>query len=153
MERTQPRVAYIEPDRIPGAPYGPPAPASQRAAQRLSAQCPLTRAQLSRLRALLGAIEDGLKNGAKFRWSQGERELNMRLLSRAGAELMTKTGLAKAGLVLKRGQQPLGTAYYGAPLQLHAELYLVGVQTKAVQRASGLAAARGAHRTEASHAS
>lgn len=103
------------------------APAGQ---QHLVEQPALTRKQITRLRELLGVLDESLTNKTMFRWGEGARVLNTRLLRRAGVELMTKTALAKTGLEPKRGQKPVGTGYFGVPLQVHAELYLVGVQTK-----------------------
>lgn len=54
----------------------------------------------------------------------------MWLLAQIGFVLVSKTKLEKGGHRLKRGVKPVGAAYYGSPLRLYADLYLLGVQTE-----------------------
>jgi hypothetical protein len=92
---------------------------------------PLTKEQISTLRELLGIVADSLKKGGvPFRWGEGVRIRWTKLLGRAGVVLMTRTALARQGLEPKRGAKPVGTAYFGAPLQVQAGLYVLGVQTR-----------------------
>lgn len=119
----------------------------------------LTRDQITKLRELLVVIEDCLKNKHAFRWGEGVRIRWTKLLQRAGVELMTRTALARLGEEPKRGSKPVGTAYFGAPLQVQAELFIRGVQTRPKATAAnppvlrdGEASATANHRRRGPHA-
>ena len=96
----------------------------------VSPEEPLTRKQILKLYELLREVEGSLRYKRGFRWGQGVRGTWTKLLKRAGIILLTRTALAKRGLEPKRGAVPVGTAYFGAPLKVHAELFVLGVQTR-----------------------
>lgn len=73
---------------------------------------------------------DGATGAKPFVWGEYERESKMHLLSQIGFVLVSKTKLEKGGHRLKKGAKPIGTGYYGSPLRLYANLYLLGVQTE-----------------------
>ena len=95
-----------------------------------SDDAPLTLSQMRRLHALLQLLLTCMHNKERFRWGEGCRVQWTRLLASAGVHLMTKTALAKQGLEPKRGCSPVGTGYFGAPLKVHAELFIKGIQTR-----------------------
>jgi hypothetical protein len=47
---------------------------------------------------------------------------------RLGITLVTATGAKKRGYRLKAGAKPVGEAYYGASLQIYADLYVLECQ-------------------------
>lgn len=61
--------------------------------------------------------------GEPFRLGEAKRLSFMKTLESLGIELMTMTQAKQKGLKPRRGQKPLGTAYYGAPLQINAPLW------------------------------
>lgn len=63
-------------------------------------------------------------------WSEGERVTYSRMLRGLGLHLITATAAAKQGLRIKRGAQPIATGYFGAPIQRHAELYVLELQCR-----------------------
>lgn len=70
-------------------------------------------------------------SGAKpFYWGETEAKSKMAWLARAGFVLVSKTKLEKGGHRLKKDAKPVGRAYYGAPLKVKADLFLLGVQTE-----------------------
>lgn len=86
------------------------------------------RRQLERLQALAQDIINGL-NGKGFRWGDGERSAYVPIAERRlGITLVTATGARKRGYRLKAGAKPVGEAYFGAPLQLYADLYVLECQ-------------------------
>lgn len=87
---------------------------------------------LGRIAYCKGALEELLAgaSGAKpFYWGETEGQSKMAWLARAGFVLVSKTKLEKGGHQLKKGAKPVGRVYYGAPLKVKADLYLLGVQT------------------------
>lgn len=78
----------------------------------------------------LKELLDGATGAKPFRWGEYEREQKVWLLSQIGFVLVSKTKLEKGGHRLKKGAKPVGAAYYGSPLRLYADLYLLGVQTE-----------------------
>lgn len=84
------------------------------------------------IQRVLTDVAQGLE-GNRFTWGSGQREHWVPLLERVGMTLRTKTQITKMGYRLKRGAQPVGRAYYDAPLQRYAELYLIEYQCVAVQ--------------------
>src|SRR5690348_17207685 len=65
-----------------------------------------------------------------FSWGNAERDSKMAYLSRLGFVLVSKSKLERGGHRLKRGVKPVGRGYYGAPLRVWADLYLLGIQTE-----------------------
>jgi len=99
------------------------------AAQR---EAPLSKSQIKRLAELLTLIHCALDGGATFDWSDSERRPYMKLLHRAGVELVAKTTIKLRGHTLKRDAKPVGTACFGLPRRppfLRTDLYVLGVQT------------------------
>lgn len=68
--------------------------------------------------------------GASLRWGQMEASYKRSIAAELGIELVTKTAAEKRGHVLKRGAEPLGSIYFGAPISRHAPVYVLGVHTK-----------------------
>lgn len=62
-------------------------------------------------------------SGEPFKLGEAKRLSFMKTLESLGIELMTTTQAKRHGLKPRRGQKPLGTAYYGAPLQINAPLW------------------------------
>lgn len=84
--------------------------------------------QLQRIQAVAQLIINGLA-GKPFRWGDGERSAWQPLAEhRLGVTLVTITGAKKRGYRLKAGAKPVGEAYYGAPLQIYADLYVLECQ-------------------------
>lgn len=85
------------------------------------------REHILRLHELLGIVLKGL-DGHPFTWGNGQRLAWTPLLKEAGVTLVTKTQIEKRGMKLKRGAKPVGCAYFGAPIQRYADLYVLEVQ-------------------------
>lgn len=85
------------------------------------------RRRIQRLHELLGTVLKGL-DGQPFTWGNGQRMAWTPILREAGVNLVTKTQIEKRGLRLKRGAKPVGWAYFGAPIQRYADLYVLEVQ-------------------------
>jgi len=84
--------------------------------------------QLQRIRVVAQMIIDGLA-GKPFRWGDGERSAWQPLAEvRLGITLVTATGAKKRGYRLKAGARPVGEAYYSAPIQHYADLYVLECQ-------------------------
>ncbi len=98
----------------------------------------MNRSKLRVRRDLLVAICDALDNGKTLSWGSGERTSKSRVLRELGIELVTKTGARKRGLRIKRGATPVANGYFTAPLQVYADLYIVGVQTAEVPQSGDL---------------
>ena len=98
-------------------------------------QKPMTRARITRLHTASGEVRAGLA-GSPFQWSESERKRNEPILAAAGVELLSQTAIEKRGHVLRRGARPVGTAYFGAPIQRYTPLYVLHVQTRPKSEAS-----------------
>jgi hypothetical protein len=86
------------------------------------------KAQLQRIQMVAQLIINGL-GGKPFRWGDSERSAWQALVEhRLGITLVTATGAKKRGYRLKAGVKPVGEAYYGAPLQIYADLYVLECQ-------------------------
>ena len=72
-------------------------------------------------------IADGLR-GAPFRWGEGERRHYVAKAAALGVTLVTVSGAKKMGRALRKGAKPVGTAYFGAPIRRHADLYVLECQ-------------------------
>jgi hypothetical protein len=88
----------------------------------------MTRKQLIVLRELIHEILQGL-NGNKFEWNQGQRYNWVPILRKAGITLVSATQLKKHGYRLKNRQNPVGSAYFGAPIQRQVDLFVLEIQT------------------------
>ena len=71
-----------------------------------------------------------------LKWGDEERRRTCELLTAAGVHLVTPTGIEKAAHRLKRGARPVVRAYFGAPLQRYADLFVLGIQTVPVRGSS-----------------
>ena len=98
------------------------------------------KAQLQRIQSIAQMIINGLA-GKPFRWGDGERSAWQPLAEvRLGITLVTPTGIKKRGYRLKAGVKPVGEAYYGAPLQVYAPLYVLECQCVPLSAPAGKAA-------------
>ena len=90
--------------------------------------------ELTRLEYIRGAVSEllGGLNGTPFRWGDAERSSKEPILSKMGFVLVSKSKLERGGHELKRNAKPVGQAYFGAPLKVWADLYLLDVQTHRV---------------------
>jgi hypothetical protein len=86
-----------------------------------------TKQKLERIHELIGKVLSGLE-GKPFAWGDGQRNAWISMLQEFNITLVTQTGLKKRGYRLKRGAKPVGSAYFGAPLQIHADLYVLQIQ-------------------------
>ena len=104
-----------------------------------------TKAQIVKLRARvtdsLDMVLAGLA-GTPFDWSASEHQRRVHELGLLGVRLMTETAIERSGHGLKRGAQPVGKAYFEAPICKWRGVYVFGVQTRAKK-------ARGAEETRA----
>lgn len=66
--------------------------------------------------------------GNRFSWGQGQRRAWVPILAKIGIILVTKTQINKRGYRLKRNQKPVGTVYFGAPIQCNAEVFILEIQ-------------------------
>lgn len=83
---------------------------------------------------LLQMLTDGLA-GKPFQWGEGESMNYFPIARQLGCTLKTKTAIERAGMALKRNAKPVGSAYFGAPIQKQCDLYIVEAQAKAVSDA------------------
>lgn len=89
-----------------------------------------SKAKLKSRAEALSELNRAVQDGATLRWGDGVRAQKLRLLRDLGVELVTKTSATKHGHVIKQRQTPVANAYYGAPLQRYADLYVLGLQTR-----------------------
>lgn len=94
----------------------------------------LSRSQLVRLAQLLTELAAALVNKQPLRWGEGNRLQWTRLLRKAGVVLLTRTQLRRQRHEPKRGASAVVLGYFGAPIQRHAELYILDVQTRLIRR-------------------
>lgn len=85
--------------------------------------------RLERRKRVAGEIIDGLQ-GRPFRWGDGTHSAKRPLLEELGVTLVTETRLRKIGRAVKRGARPVGSIYFPAPIQRHADVYVLECQTK-----------------------
>ena len=81
------------------------------------------RERVATTRHWLDVLERAMAGEQPFRLGEAKRLSFMKTLESLGIELMTTTQAKRSGLKPRRGQKPLGTAYYGAPLQINAPLW------------------------------
>lgn len=73
-------------------------------------------------------IYRGLSEGkAVFHWLGSENHL-IQVAADMRLTLVTESRAKKAGYVLKRGQNPVGTVYFGAPISKRAAVYVLECQ-------------------------
>ncbi len=89
-----------------------------------------TRDKFRRRVEILTRTHDCLCQRQTMHWGDGERSNAIQLLDELGIVLVSKTGAGKRGHVVKFRQVPVAVAYFGAPLQRHADLYILGIQTR-----------------------
>lgn len=74
------------------------------------------------------AIREGLE-GKPFNWGGGEFDAYRPKAAAMGCTLVTKTWLEKNGYRLRRGAEPVGTAYFKSPISNYGKLYVLECQT------------------------
>lgn len=84
---------------------------------------------LSRSIKVAMQIQNGLR-GKLFQWGETERINYTLRAANLGVTLVTATTLKRRGYELKRNAQPVGRAYYGAPLSRYADLYVLECHCK-----------------------
>lgn len=89
-----------------------------------------TRDKLRRRVELLSDIQNALLQRRRLSWGSGERVSKSGMLRDVGLDLVSRTAAGKRGHVIKRGQKAVVLAYFGAPLQRYADLFIFGIQTK-----------------------
>jgi hypothetical protein len=87
----------------------------------------MTEKQLIRLHQLTNTILQGL-DGSPFHWGQGERWAYTPMLKKIGITLVTRTQIDKRGYRLKRSQNPVGTTYFGTPIDKEADVFVLEIQ-------------------------
>jgi hypothetical protein len=75
-------------------------------------------------------LRDGLSGKRKFHWGDGERQAYTKKALAMGVTLVTRNQIRKRNYELKRGQEPVGTAYFGAPIQKATDLFILECQCK-----------------------
>lgn len=80
-------------------------------------------------------IQAGLQ-GEPFVWNGVEGDMYTRYAAQLGCTLVTLTQIKKRGYRLKRDAKPVGSRYFGAPIQKQADLYVLECQAvkKAVKQ-------------------
>jgi hypothetical protein len=91
-----------------------------------------TRGKLKVRAELLAEIWRALQYRDTLVWGSGKRVTYTRLLREMGVELVTKTAAKRRGHEIRRRQHPIALAYFNAPIQRTAELYIVGIQTRPI---------------------
>lgn len=95
----------------------------------------MTLDMMRRRAALLTGIVKALDGRyTAFDWGQGEHMNARRMLRDLGIQLVTETRARKLGHRLKRRAVPVAAAYFGAPIQRHCALYVLGIQTAPDER-------------------
>lgn len=87
----------------------------------------LTKKQLIRLHQLTHTILQGL-DGKPFHWGQGERWAYTPMLTKIGVTLVTRNRIDKLGYRLKKSQKPVGTTYFGTPIDKQADVFVLEIQ-------------------------
>ncbi len=85
------------------------------------------RDKLDRLIWVAHAIQKGLE-GKPFHWDETEGEWNVVYAEQLGYHLLSETQITKRGYRLKQRVKPVGTRYFGAPIQRHTALYVLECQ-------------------------
>lgn len=89
---------------------------------------------LERRAELASLIAKGLRANARaFSWGQGEAGAKGNLLADLRINLVTANAAKKLGHEIKPRMNPIGSRYYGAPIQNQCDLYVFGVQTRPKQ--------------------
>lgn len=88
------------------------------------------RGQLATYIHVAEMLRDGLAGRRRFQWGDGERQAYTVKAAAIGATLLTRNQIKKRGYELKRNVKPVGTAYFGAPIQKAAELFILECQCK-----------------------
>jgi len=83
--------------------------------------------RLSRLREAAAAVRSGL-GGAPFVWNGVEGDMYVPYAAQLGITLVTLTQIKKRGYRLKKNATPVGSRYFGAPIQKYADLYVLECQ-------------------------
>jgi hypothetical protein len=76
---------------------------------------------------VINTVLDGLE-GKPFHWGQGERWALTPMLTKIGITIVTRTQIDKYGYRLKRSQNPVGTTYFGSPINKNADIYVLEIQ-------------------------
>lgn len=86
---------------------------------------------LERRAELASILAKGLRANARaFSWGQGEAGAKDTLLADLNVRLVTANMAKKLGHEIKPRANPIGSRYYGAPIQNQCDLYVFGVQTR-----------------------
>ena len=83
--------------------------------------------KLDRYREIAAQVQRGLR-GKPFAWGDAERRSYVDNAAAMGITLLSLSALERRGYQLKRGAQPVGSAYYGSPLSRYANLYVLECQ-------------------------
>jgi hypothetical protein len=75
-------------------------------------------------------LSDGLAGKRQFHWGDGERQAYTVKAAALGATLVSRNQIKKQGYELKRNAKPVGTAYFGAPIQRATDLFILESQCK-----------------------
>lgn len=98
--------------------------------ERLSLRSPSEiKALLNRYQEIAQMIINGLE-GRPFRWGDAERQAYTAKALRMGCTLVTRTRADRLGWVVRQGAEPVGVAYFGAPIQRYASLFVLECQCK-----------------------
>ncbi|MBI5162906.1 MAG: hypothetical protein HY985_03285 [Magnetospirillum sp.] len=81
---------------------------------------------------VLAVVLAGLE-GRRFDWGMAEADNKTKALRGMGIELVTANGARKRGHVVKKGADPVGKRYFGAPIQRSADLYILDLQTRSAK--------------------
>lgn len=84
-------------------------------------------ARAERYRDVAFQIARALREGKMFFWKGSENHL-IGIAADMGLTLITESRARKAGYTLKKGQSPVGSIYFGAPISRDAEVYVLECQ-------------------------
>jgi hypothetical protein len=87
----------------------------------------VVKARAERYQLVARCIFGGLTRGYAFNWLGSESHL-IQVAEDMGFTLVTLSRAESAGWVLKRGQTPVGSVYYEAPISLHKYVYVLECQ-------------------------
>lgn len=92
----------------------------------------VVRARTERFANVAYQIHRALKEGKPFHWKGSESHL-VDVAASMGLTIITRSRAEKAGYTLKRGQKPVGTIYFGAPISKTAAVYVLECQFNRVE--------------------
>lgn len=91
---------------------------------------------LKRIKGLKAALNDleAALNGEPFKWGDVDGRYKQEALRKIDFHLLTRDGIERSGLVLKEGEDPVGTCFSGGGYKQPMNLYLVETQTIKAKR-------------------